>query len=50
MAYGACQTPTDAYAKRLTFVIGSDGRIEQAIETKDPGGQATALLETLSPR
>jgi len=25
-------------------VIGPDGRIEQAIDTKDPGGQAAALL------
>ena len=49
LAYGACETATDAYARRLTYVIGPDGRVEQAIETKDPGGQATALLETLSP-
>ena len=45
MAYGACESPKDQYARRLTFVIGPDGRIEQSIETKDAAGQAAALLE-----
>lgn len=44
MAYGACAAPADKYAKRLTYVIGPDGRIEQAIDTRDPAGQAEALL------
>jgi peroxiredoxin len=30
MAYGACSQPTDGYANRITYVIGADGRIEQA--------------------
>jgi peroxiredoxin Q/BCP len=47
LAYGACQSATDPYAKRYTYVIGGDGRIEQAIDTKDPGGQAAALLASL---
>jgi peroxiredoxin len=29
----------------VTYLIGADGRIEQAIETKDPAGQAAAVLE-----
>jgi peroxiredoxin len=33
----------------MTFVVGPDGRIEQAIVTKDPAGQAGALLEVLKP-
>jgi peroxiredoxin Q/BCP len=47
MAYGACESPSDKYARRYTFVIGPDGRIEQAIDTKDPAGQAEALLKTV---
>ena len=44
LAYGACDTATDGYPRRLTFVISPDGKIEEAIETQDPGGQAEALL------
>ena len=47
LAYRAAEKPDDAYARRYTYVIGPDGRIEQAIDTKDPAGQAAALLETL---
>ena len=47
MAYGACASPKDRYAARLTFVISPEGVIEQAIETKDPAGQAAALLGTI---
>ena len=47
LAYGACDSADDGYAKRYTYVIGPDGRIEQAIDTKDPGGQAAALLPSL---
>jgi peroxiredoxin Q/BCP len=44
LAYRACDKASDGYARRFTYVIGPDGRIEQAIDTKDPGGQAAALL------
>jgi len=44
VAYGACETARDQYARRHTYVIGPDGMIEQAIETKDAAGQAAALL------
>ena len=47
LAYKACETAKDRYAKRLTYVIGPDGKIEQAIDTKDPAGQAAVLLPTL---
>ncbi len=46
LAYGACDSPDARSARRLTYVIGPDGRIEQAIETRDPGGQAEALLSS----
>jgi peroxiredoxin Q/BCP len=44
LAYKACEKATDQYARRYTYVIGADGKIEQAIDTKDPGGQASQLL------
>ena len=47
LAYGACDSAQDAYARRYTYVIGPDGRIEQALDTTDPKGQAAALLPTL---
>ena len=47
LAYQACESPKDKYAKRFTYVIGPDGKIEQAIDTKDPAGQAAALLPTV---
>jgi peroxiredoxin len=47
LAYHACETARDAYPRRITYVIGADGKIEQAIETKDPGGQASELARGL---
>jgi peroxiredoxin Q/BCP len=47
LAYKAAERKSDAYARRYTYVIGPDGRIEQAIATKDPGGQAEAIACTL---
>ena len=47
LAYKACDSAQDKYARRFTYVIGPDGTIEQAIDTKDPGGQAQALLRTV---
>jgi thioredoxin-dependent peroxiredoxin len=44
LAYKACDDAKEQYAKRFTYVIGADGTIEAAIDTKDPGGQAEALL------
>jgi peroxiredoxin Q/BCP len=44
LAYKACDSAKDKYAKRFTYVIGPDGKIEQAIDTKDPAGQAAELI------
>lgn len=44
LAYGACESADAGYASRFTYVIGPDGRIEQAIDTQDPAGQAEAIL------
>jgi peroxiredoxin Q/BCP len=47
LAYRACDAASDKFARRYTYVIGADGRIEQAIDTKDPGGQAQALISSM---
>jgi len=48
-AFGACQSEKDRYPARITYVVGPSGTIEQAIETKDPAGQAAALLALMPP-
>jgi peroxiredoxin Q/BCP len=47
LAYRAGESPRDAWPRRVTYVIGRDGRVEQAIETRDPKGQAEALLPSV---
>jgi peroxiredoxin Q/BCP len=47
LSYRACDRREDAWPRRITYVIGRDGRIEQAIETRDAKGQAEALLPAL---
>jgi len=47
LAFGAVKEVGDQYASRFTFVIGSDGQVEQAIDTKEPANQAEALLAGL---
>jgi len=47
MAFGAAADGTAKYPSRYTFVIDQDGLIEQAIDTKDPAGQAEAILAAL---
>lgn len=47
LAFRACESASDQYARRYTYVVGPDGTIEQAIDTQDPGGQAAAVLGAL---
>jgi len=47
LAFGAAKDPSDTYAARYTFVIGADGKIDQAIDTKDPGAQAEEIACSL---
>jgi len=47
LAYKTIDNLKDKYARRYTYVIGSDGEIEQAIDTKDPGAQAAELLKAI---
>jgi peroxiredoxin Q/BCP len=44
LAYKACDSASDGWPRRVTYVIGPDGKIEQAIHTQDPGAQAAELL------
>jgi len=47
LAYKACEDVSDGYARRITYVISPEGKIEQAIETSDPADQASTLLSAL---
>ena len=47
LAYGACDDPTAQYAKRITYVIDPDGRIEQAIADVNAREHPEQLLCTL---
>lgn len=44
IAYGAARSRRDRFPARYTYVIGPDGRILEALDTKDPGAQAAELL------
>ncbi len=47
MAYGACESPKDVYAKRITYVIGEDGKILQTYPKVDAARHPHELLEKL---
>lgn len=47
LAYNACKKRIDRYPERITYVIGPDGTIEQAIDTQDPAKQAQEILRSL---
>jgi len=47
MAYGACDTPAAEYAKRITYVIGSDGKIKQAHPKVSAASHPKELLAAL---
>jgi len=47
LAFGAAESATDGYAARYTFLVGADGTLEQVIDTKDPAGQAEAIVCSL---
>lgn len=47
LAYGACDKPTAASARRITYVIGPDGKIKQAHPTVSARTHPHELLATL---
>ena len=48
MAYGACDNPTDSSARRITYVIGADGKIEQVHGKVKAKEHPFTLLPTLT--
>jgi len=47
MAYGACDSPKDEYARRIAYVIDENGKIAQAHKKVDPKGYPEEQLSTL---
>ena len=47
MTYGAADSPQAVFAKRITYVIGPDGKIAQAYPKVDPKSHPKTILETL---
>jgi len=47
MAYGAAASPEDGYAKRISYVIGEDGRILLAYPKVDPRAHLDQVLGDL---
>jgi peroxiredoxin len=45
MAYGACGSPKDGYAKRISYVIGADGRVEHAFPKVDAKRHPAEVLK-----
>ena len=47
MAFGAARTPDEGYAKRVSFVIGEDGRVLHAYDQVDPREHLDRVLADL---
>jgi len=47
MLYGACESPKDANAKRITYVINEVGKIGQVYGKVDAAKHPAELLHTL---
>jgi peroxiredoxin Q/BCP len=47
LAYGACDTADAEYARRITYVIGPDGRIKQIHPKVTAASHPKELLATL---
>lgn len=45
LAYGACESPQDVYAKRISYVIGEDGKILLAYPKVDAARHPQEVLE-----
>ncbi len=44
LAYGACDTAEARSARRISYVIGADGRIERAYSAVSPASHAREVL------
>lgn len=48
MAYGACDNPTASSARRISYVIGPDGRIDRVYAKVSPQEHAAQVLADLA--
>jgi peroxiredoxin Q/BCP len=48
MAYGACSAPSDAHAKRISYVIDENGKVAHVLPKVDPSTHGAEILELLS--
>ena len=44
VAYGACDSPSDQHARRVSYIIGPDGSITHAFEKVDASTHPTEVL------
>lgn len=49
MAYGACDTPDAEYARRISYLIGPDGRIRKAYASVKASEHPQQVLADLTP-
>jgi len=49
MAYGAAENPADGYAKRISYLIGPDGKIEKAWVKVDVKAHPDEVLAEIKP-
>ncbi len=47
MAYGACDSPSSRTASRITYVIGTDGKILQSHPKVSPKTHPQEVLDSL---
>ena len=47
MAYGACESPEEEYAKRITYVINPEGMIDQVYGKVSAAKHPEELLQNL---
>ena len=48
LAYGACDSPDARSARRISYVIGGDGRIQAAYPAVSPASHAREVLAFLA--
>ena len=49
LAYGACDTATAGYAKRISYLIDEQGKIEKAYDSVSPRSHSAEVLADLTP-
>ena len=47
LAYRACESERDSYPRRVSYVVGRDGRVELAVDAADPSAHPRRILDFL---